>query len=597
MNVEKYHISSLFVLLLIGGLIGLVTFLFLFRYRKASGVKYWLIWELATSVWAFTYAFELAATDIETKIFWSKLSYLGIVYCTVSFFFFSLEFSGHYQFLKKKFILGLYGLATFFILSPFTNDYHHLHWKNYSIIPETNTTGYIYGPFFWIIFIFSYLYLIGGILSILVLFLKISGVYRRQLILLFVATLLPPLGNLIYVFHINPIPGFDWTPFTFLLTGILIAINISEFKLFELIPFAHEKLTDMIPDAILIVDNSSRIADLNPAMLKLLDSPEQEIIGRLLPEVIPSRQELIQKIISQDEFQEIISDGKKDDLHYYDLQVTALYDHHKQISGRLFILKDITTHVKAEDELKAANLRLTKEIEEKEILISDLDSFSHTVAHDLKSILGVIVTSSNLISAEIDKHQKEDLLELNEIINQSAIKTIQITNELLTLASVRQQEINPVPVNMLKVIRHATSRLKNSVTENKAHISIHENWPDVLGYEGWLEEVWINYLSNAIKYGGNPPEIEIGTEVLPDDRVKFWIKDNGNGLSETEIDQLFNKYTRLETVRAEGHGLGLSIVKRIIEKLNGQVGAQSNNIPGEGTTFYFILPSMAKRKQ
>jgi signal transduction histidine kinase len=128
------------------------------------------------------------------------------------------------------------------------------------------------------------------------------------------------------------------------------------------------------------------------------------------------------------------------------------------------------------------------------------------------------------------------------------------------------------------------------IREKGAIVSIPETWPTVTGYEAWLEEVMTNYISNAIKYGGNPPKIALGFDELPDNRVKFWVKDNGKGLSESDISMLFHKFTRLNTLRIEGHGLGLSIVKRIIEKLNGEVGVESENIPGKGSVFYFILP-------
>ena len=219
-----------------------------------------------------------------------------------------------------------------------------------------------------------------------------------------------------------------------------------------------------------------------------------------------------------------------------------------------------------------------------------MDAFSHTVAHDLKNMLGAIVSASSLIKSGIDSMEKEDLLEINDLINQSATKTMHITRELLTLASVRQQEIKPANVKMLPIINESLKRLDDMIHERNAQIVIPEIWPEVLGYEGWLEEVWINYISNAVKYGGTPPIIELGSEILPEQKVKFWIKDNGKGLSEEEMALLFNKFTRLDTLRAEGHGLGLSIVKRIIEKLNGEVGIESTNIPGKGCTFYFILP-------
>ena len=111
--------------------------------------------------------------------------------------------------------------------------------------------------------------------------------------------------------------------------------------------------------------------------------------------------------------------------------------------------------------------------------------------------------------------------------------------------------------------------------------------------------MWINYISNGIKYGGRPdeflvPHLTLGadahTQTSADtNKVRFWIKDNGRGLSTDQTQQLFTPFERLHNVRAEGQGLGLSIVQRIIEKLGGDVFVESTL--DEGSTFYFTLPS------
>ncbi len=588
-NINSYTFSPLFFLLLVGAVIGIATTLFLIRYRKSPGVKYWLVWQLAASVWAYTYAFEFAATHIDTKILWSRFSYLGIVYCTISYLFFSLEFSSQNRFLKKKFIYSTFAVATLFILSPFTNDFHHLHWVSYSINPETNATDYVYGPFFWIIFAFSYLTLTVGIVNLLVLYFRQTSYYKRQIFLLLFTSMLPPAGNLIYVFHINPVPGFDWTPFTFLITGVLIAINIVQFRLFDVVPFGRSKLIDILPDAIVILDNSMRIADYNPAMRKLIPTTDKELNGQQIAKYFPHREYLAKDIKGNDEFRTELSKEANGQKFVFDFYSTSLTDRNKNRVGSLLVLKDITLRVRVDEEIKNANLRLKGEILEKEQLIGDLDAFSHTVAHDLKNMLSAIVTASGLIKSGLGEMPEEDILQINEIINQAATKTIHITKELLTLASVRQQEIRPEPMNMKKIVEDSLKRLNSLIQGKNAKIVLPERWPVVLGYEAWIEEIWINYISNALKYGGIPPEFEIGSSILADERVKYWIKDNGKGLAESEMAVLFNKFTRLDSLRVEGHGLGLSIVKRIVEKLNGEVGVESENIPGKGSTFYFIL--------
>ena len=117
-NIDNYIITPLFLLLLIGGLIGVVTFFFLLRFRKTPGVKYWLVWQIAASIWAFTYAFEFAATDIETKILWSKFSYFGIVYGPVAFLLFSLSLASKFRLLQKKICNPVFCAGYFVYLIP-----------------------------------------------------------------------------------------------------------------------------------------------------------------------------------------------------------------------------------------------------------------------------------------------------------------------------------------------------------------------------------------------------------------------------------------------------------------------------------------------
>ena len=98
-----------------------------------------------------------------------------------------------------------------------------------------------------------------------------------------------------------------------------------------------------------------------------------------------------------------------------------------------------------------------------------------------------------------------------------------------------------------------------------------------------------NYVSNAIQHGGQPPRVQLGADVQTDGMVRFWVRDNGQGIPRQEVGRLFAPFTRLNQVRAKGHGLGLSIVRRIVEKLGGQVGVESEL--GKGSSFFFTLPA------
>jgi signal transduction histidine kinase len=104
-----------------------------------------------------------------------------------------------------------------------------------------------------------------------------------------------------------------------------------------------------------------------------------------------------------------------------------------------------------------------------------------------------------------------------------------------------------------------------------------------------VEEIWVNYLSNALKYSGRPPHIVLGAARQPDRRVRFWVQDNGRGIHPEDQAKLFMPFSQLSQAQTEGHGLGLSIVQRIVEKLGGEVDVESE--PGQGSTFSFILPA------
>jgi len=233
---------------------------------------------------------------------------------------------------------------------------------------------------------------------------------------------------------------------------------------------------------------------------------------------------------------------------------------------------------------------------EKDQLIQDLNSFAQTVAHDLKNPLTTILGFATMLAdhhANIPPEQQKEALQM---IVKTSLKMNNIIQELLLLAAVRQSEMRTGPVQMANIVNGCKQRLWGIIADAKAELVIPEaaTWPKAIGYAAWIEEVWINYISNAVKYGGNPARIELGADAnyckSPSGRsmARFWVKDNGKGLSPEEKSQLFTQFTRFDQVRAEGHGLGLSIVARIIEKLGGEVGVESE--PGKGSLFYFILP-------
>jgi PAS domain S-box-containing protein len=226
---------------------------------------------------------------------------------------------------------------------------------------------------------------------------------------------------------------------------------------------------------------------------------------------------------------------------------------------------------------------------EREQLIEDLEAFAHTVAHDLKSPLSIIRGYVDLLNTDYDDISDAEKREFLQILDETGRQMHNIIDELLLLASVRQADmVNLTPIDMGAIVASAQKRLALEIQKSQAQVILPTTWPSATGYAAWIEEVWVNYLSNAIKYGGKPPRLELGSQIEPDGMVRYWVRDNGAGIWAKELSRLFTPFTRLDQVQARGHGLGLSIVRRIVEKLNGRVGVESE--VGQGSTFYFSLP-------
>ena len=217
---------------------------------------------------------------------------------------------------------------------------------------------------------------------------------------------------------------------------------------------------------------------------------------------------------------------------------------------------------------------------------AELDAFAHTVAHDLKGPMSAILGYSDFLLEAGNDVDINEVAQICRIIAKSASKMNNIIHEILLLSGVRKAKVAMNPIRMEEVIMEATSRLSHMIEDFNCQLITPKSWPTVLGYAAWIEEIWINYISNAIKYGGPTPQIELGyTE--EETGVWFWVKDQGNGLTEEQQQLLFAPFSRLEQVRVEGHGLGLSIVHRIVQKLDGQVAIDSKI--GVGSTFKFFL--------
>ncbi len=235
-----------------------------------------------------------------------------------------------------------------------------------------------------------------------------------------------------------------------------------------------------------------------------------------------------------------------------------------------------------------AKSQLARQTTELQTRNAELDQFAHTVAHQVQGLLSQIIGYSSYLEMVYKELLDDEGRMVLKRILQSSHKMNNVLNEILLLANVGRDDIEVVPLDMCRLVAEACKRLALDIDEYQATIYQPEQWPVGLGYPPWIEEVWVNYISNAMKYGGDPPIMHLGATVLRNGMVRFWVKDNGVGLTQAEQEKLFTPRTRLHQTRARGEGLGLSIVRRIVEKCGGKVGVEGE--VGQGSTFWFTLP-------
>jgi len=375
---------------------------------------------------------------------------------------------------------------------------------------------------------------------------------------------------------------------------IAVARDITERKqMEEALRESEEKYRDLVEninDIIYAIDKNGVMTYVSPVIESFIGYSPSEVIGRSFTEFIyqedlQSTRKSFQRILSgQIEANEYRVLTKSGEIRWMRTSSRPIFvgDHVVEVQG---VLADITERKRAEEALR----RYTVELEARN---KELDAFAHTVAHGLKGPLVPLVCYAEMLGEDYASLPGQKLREYSRMIAQHGLRMGRIIDELLLLAEVRKmEEITIKSLDMASIVTEAQGRLAYLIEEHQAEIISPDTWPVVLGYGPWIEEVWVNYLSNAIKYGSQPPRVELGATEQADGMVRFWVRDNGPGLAPREQARLFTPFTQLAQVRPKGHGLGLSIVRRIVEKLGGQVGVESEM--GKGSVFTFTLLGMA----
>jgi len=245
--------------------------------------------------------------------------------------------------------------------------------------------------------------------------------------------------------------------------------------------------------------------------------------------------------------------------------------------------REVTERLQKEQEIRAKN----RELDEKN---AELESFIFTVSHDLKSPLVTLKTFLGYFEQDLADGDQEKIQTDLHYMHTAADKMNRLLVDLLEMSRVGRLMATPERVTFRQVVDEALALVAGSLTEKGIRVRVEEVCLEFWGDRGRLVELWQNLVDNAVKYMGNQPEpaIEIGLEQRPDGPV-FHVRDNGMGIEPAFQEKIFGLFNQLDP-KAEGSGLGLALVRKIVELYNGKIWVESAGL-GQGSCFRFTLPT------
>jgi len=377
-----------------------------------------------------------------------------------------------------------------------------------------------------------------------------------------------------------------------------VAIRASELR--------YRRLFEAARDGILIVDPMTRkIIDANPFMSELLGYPHQELLGKELWEIGLLKDEAA----NREAFQEL---QLKHYIRYEDLPLQSKTGKHHEVEfvsnlydedGRIVIqcnIRDITERKEAESALSAAQNKISQHAAHLEQMvtertgqlhetISELEGFSYSVSHDMRAPLRAMQSYGQYLVDEYSNKLDEKGANYLHQIMRSAFRLDRLIQDVLSYTKVIQSSLPLESVDLDRLTRDIIETYPNGLPI-KPQIQIIGRLPKVMGNEALLTQCISNVLANGAKFvsPGTTPRLEISAPAMAGGMVRIWFKDNGIGIAPENHERIFRLLERIHpATEYEGTGIGLTIVRKAIERMGAQVGFESEL--GKGTQFWMQL--------
>jgi len=354
-------------------------------------------------------------------------------------------------------------------------------------------------------------------------------------------------------------------------------------------------------DGILVVDKEGKIVSYNQRFIQMWRIPQSVIATRDDNEVLSFvLNQLKEPDIFLSKVKELYSKPESesyDVLDFKDGRVFERYSMPQQIGddvvGRVWSFRNITDRKMAEEEIRKLNEELEQRVIERtaqlETANKELESFSYSVSHDLRAPLRSIDGFSRIVLEEYADKVDDEGKRLLNIVRGSTKKMGALIDDLLALSRIGRKDIEFSKVDMNKLIGAVYEEIRTNMSESQFQFDIGQ-LPSAYGDPIMIQQVFLNLLTNAIKFTGNKDAavIEVGGHSGENENV-YYVRDNGVGFDMQYADKMFGPFQRLHTDKEfSGTGIGLAIVQRIIQRHGGRIWAEGK--VNEGATFYFTLP-------
>lgn len=343
------------------------------------------------------------------------------------------------------------------------------------------------------------------------------------------------------------------------------------------------------------IDHNGRLVSVSNYWIDTLGFKRSEVLGRRTSEFLTDKSRRYAEEVILPEFfrtgvcKEVPYQFVKKSGEILDVLLSAIAekDDEGKIVRSLAVIIDVTERKKAQKEIEKLNIDLAERAVELENTNRELEAFSYSVSHDLRTPLTVIGGFSQLIQKLSGQNLDSQSLEYLDIIYSSTLSMEKLIDALLNFSMLTRVELHRKEFDLGAIAHMVAAELAITDPDRQATFLISKG-VTANGDADLLRIVLENLLGNAWKFTSNQEEVTIEFGMMDAEGGQiYYVRDNGPGFAMDHADKLFTPFHRLYDKETEGHGIGLSTVERIIKRHGGKVWAEGE--PGKGATFYFTL--------